>query len=683
MIKQSRLLITLLCLSFLADMFVSCDSRQGDKSTEEALALLQAASQKKDYDRILTLADSLEKCGDLSLGDSYFWQGYAYYRLPQVLTAEFYWKEAILATENRIDEASLMTYAKSASYLTNLFCRDADYSSALKVALPVVSRLEQLNADTTSHYMNLVIFVGCCKSYFNTADSIVEKHFNRAYQKHCENIACNQTKAAYHDAIAGLINITYSIILISDIRSDDATQTRYDRARPWVERMGDMLKEYNGLFPNDSVYFDRQMARYNIYRAITLEGMGLHAQATAYYIDFTNTKFSKSFEGISDAGDYLILAGHWKEAAATYQNLESYFTDSQTEFTLENIHKYLLKKYKANANAGYKETADIVANNICEHLDSAVMKSRWRGAEEQEIIRQKEIQIANQQARLSRARIAALIVTIFALILFFVVYTIVRQRAAKRLAKVNAAKERMESELSIARNLQMSMVPNIFPDVEGLDMYASMAPAKEVGGDLYGYLIQGDKLYFCIGDVSGKGVPASLFMAQAMRLFHILASQDLPPAEICTQMNAELSGADNEQGMFVTMFVCRLHLKLNTLEYCNAGHNPPVIGNADGQLSFLEMEANAPIGLWAGLEYEGESIDSFKDRLLLLYTDGLNEAENQQQEQFGDERILELLRQTQYSSARQVIETLADAVNLHRNGAEPNDDLTMMCVSWK
>lgn len=179
--KFCHYISTLLCLSVIAYVFVSCDSRRGNVSSKEAIELIKTASQQRDYDRILTLADSLEKSGDLSLGDSYFWQGYAYYRMPQVLTAEFYWKEAILATENHTDEASLMTYAKSASYLTNLLCRDADFSSALKVATPVVSRLEQLKADTTSHYMNLVIFVGCCKSYFNTADSIVEIHFNRAY----------------------------------------------------------------------------------------------------------------------------------------------------------------------------------------------------------------------------------------------------------------------------------------------------------------------------------------------------------------------------------------------------------------------------------------------------------------------------------------------------------------------
>jgi len=281
--------------------------------------------------------------------------------------------------------------------------------------------------------------------------------------------------------------------------------------------------------------------------------------------------------------------------------------------------------------------------------------------------------------RLSRARILALIVSIFALIVFFIIFTIVRNRAAKRLAKVNAAKERMESELSIARDLQMSMVPRVFPKYEGLDMYASMTPAKEVGGDLYGYLLQGDVLYFCIGDVSGKGVPASLFMAQTMRLFHILGSQGMTPAEIATHMNVELS-EDNEQGMFVTMFICRLNLRLHLLEYCNAGHNPPVLGNADGQLSFLDMEANAPIGLWPGLEYVGESIDFFKDRLLFLYTDGLNEAENPYQEQFGDDHIIEILTSLSSKKAQDIIEALDTNVNRFRDGAEPNDDLTMMCI---
>ncbi len=155
-----------------------------------------------------------------------------------------------------------------------------------------------------------------------------------------------------------------------------------------------------------------------------------------------------------------------------------------------------------------------------------------------------------------------------------------------------------------------------------------MTPAKEVGGDLYNFLWKDDKLYFCIGDVSGKGVPASLFMTLATRGFLTLASTGRTPAEIATRLNAELS-ENNEMGMFVTMFICMYDLKQGRLEYCNAGHNPPVIGNAEGQYAFLDVkEANAPIGLWPDLEYVGEEMDLPSGGIMLLYTDGLNEAEH-------------------------------------------------------
>jgi sigma-B regulation protein RsbU (phosphoserine phosphatase) len=214
-------------------------------------------------------------------------------------------------------------------------------------------------------------------------------------------------------------------------------------------------------------------------------------------------------------------------------------------------------------------------------------------------------------------------------------------------------------------------------------MYASMTTAKEVGGDLYNYLLKDNKLYFCIGDVSGKGVPASLFMTIATRGFRTLAAMGKSPEEIATRMNLELS-ENNEAGMFVTMFICMFDTKLGRLEYCNAGHNPPVIGNADGQFSFLDVEeTNAPIGLWPELVFKGETIDNFHNRLLLLYTDGLNEAENQQQDRLGDDRIIELMSDTANLTSEEIINKLKEAVATHRSGAEPNDDLTLLCLKIK
>ena len=253
-------------------------------------------------------------------------------------------------------------------------------------------------------------------------------------------------------------------------------------------------------------------------------------------------------------------------------------------------------------------------------------------------------------------------------------------RYIDELKETTAQKASIESELNVASNIQMSMLPSVFPDREGLDMYASMTPAKEVGGDLYGYLLKDEKLYFCVGDVSGKGVPASLFMAQVTRLFRTLANQMIQPADICTQMNEALSGEENQTCMFVTLFIGLVDLKTGHLSFCNAGHNPPVIGGGEHHGEFLQMLPNFPIGVMPGLEFEGEEIDSNKGRPLFIYTDGLNEAENREHGQFGDDHLIDILRNTHFDTARQVVETLAAKVEEHRDGADPNDDLTMMCL---
>jgi serine phosphatase RsbU (regulator of sigma subunit) len=282
--------------------------------------------------------------------------------------------------------------------------------------------------------------------------------------------------------------------------------------------------------------------------------------------------------------------------------------------------------------------------------------------------------------RSARLHLQLLVVTILLLLGFIIWRTL---HNLERLRKVNAEKNRIAGELRVASQIQQSMLPK--EDVRGegsekLEVRGFLKPAREVGGDLYGYVIIGDSLYFCLGDVSGKGVPASLFMAQATRLFQTLAKQGLPPADICTRMNDALSGEDNGNMMFVTFFLGLIDLNTGHLSFCNAGHNPPIIGGLPTHGDFLKMAANVPLGLWAGFEFVGEEIDCIKGRPLFIYTDGLNEAEDTQQQQFSDERLLSILRNTHFESSQQVVEHLAEEVEKHRNGAEPNDDLTMMCI---
>ena len=251
----------------------------------------------------------------------------------------------------------------------------------------------------------------------------------------------------------------------------------------------------------------------------------------------------------------------------------------------------------------------------------------------------------------------------------------------EELKSTTAMKATIESELKVASDIQMGLIPRVFPPFphrQDIDLYASMTPAKEVGGDLYDYFLQDERLYFCIGDVSGKGIPASMFMAITRNLFRIIAQQNRAPWEVATQINSFLT-RDNEQSMFVTMFIGMIDLRKGLMEFCNCGHNAPIL---DGK--FLEAkDTNQPLGLWDGIEFNGEVIEDIRDKQLLLYTDGLNEAENQQQERLGDERLLELMQDSTHLSSEEVVTKLKAAVINHRAGAEPNDDLTLLCLSIK
>ena len=250
------------------------------------------------------------------------------------------------------------------------------------------------------------------------------------------------------------------------------------------------------------------------------------------------------------------------------------------------------------------------------------------------------------------------------------------QQAYDQLEETTKAKERIESELRIAREIQRRMLPHVFPRRRDIDIYAMMTPAKEVGGDLYAYALLDDQLYFCVGDVSGKGVPAALFMAEVTRMFRTLVDGHLSPNTIAQRLNHALA-EDNEQGMFVTMFIGLINLKTAHMEFCNAGHNPPLL---DGE--YMQMESNAPIGLWPELDYEGEEISDMHGKTLFIYTDGINEAENSNKEQFGDERLQALLKKD-LGDARQTSETIHKAVEDFVGNAEPSDDLTKMCIKMR
>ncbi|MBO4689283.1 MAG: SpoIIE family protein phosphatase [Paludibacteraceae bacterium] len=257
-------------------------------------------------------------------------------------------------------------------------------------------------------------------------------------------------------------------------------------------------------------------------------------------------------------------------------------------------------------------------------------------------------------------------------------------RNTKRLVESTARNQSIENELNIARKIQMAMLPTRFPpfpDYPNINAYGEVIPAKEVGGDLFDFYIREDRLFFCVGDVSGKGVPASIVMAMTRSIFRSFTSYLNDPAQIVAQMNDSLSGENNEQSMFVTLFLGVLDLYTGELKYCNAGHNAPII-MAKGES--LPCMPNLPLGVLAGYEYEEQVAKMEVGDTLFLYTDGLTEAENSTQELFGEERMMEKLKAksegTKDKSPRELIETMQQAVADFVGEAEQSDDLTMFAI---
>ena len=267
------------------------------------------------------------------------------------------------------------------------------------------------------------------------------------------------------------------------------------------------------------------------------------------------------------------------------------------------------------------------------------------------------------------------------LVMSYILYKAVKNQL--RLREVTETKSRIDRELQIARDIQRSMIPTEFEKLSeraDLDMSGIVVPAKEVGGDLYDCYIRDGYLLFCIGDVSGKGVPAALVMSVTRSLFRSVTVHEKSPQRIVSQMNEALADM-NDNDMFVTLFLGVLDLSDGHLRYCNAGHNAPVrLGPSTA--AFLDVVPNLALGVVPGMEYQEQDTYLVCNEGLFLYTDGLTEAENTDHALFGDERLLETLLRLSGEKADEMVKSLTEDVKSHTRGCDPSDDLTMLVVRY-
>ncbi len=252
----------------------------------------------------------------------------------------------------------------------------------------------------------------------------------------------------------------------------------------------------------------------------------------------------------------------------------------------------------------------------------------------------------------------------------------------EELKETTAQKASIESDLRIASNIQMAMLPKVFPpypERDDIDIYGQLVSAKEVGGDLFDFFMRDEKLFFCIGDVSGKGVPAALVMAVTRALFRAIVSNEVMPDRIVTVLN-EIMSSENNSDMFVTFFVGVLDMPTGRMRYCNAGHDAPIlIGSGAG---LLPCDSNIPVGVMQGWKYTLQEATIDPWTTIFLYTDGLTEAEDIEHGQFQEQRIFDVIKQASHEP-KQLIEAMTEAVHRFVGEAQQSDDLTMLALQYK
>ena len=254
------------------------------------------------------------------------------------------------------------------------------------------------------------------------------------------------------------------------------------------------------------------------------------------------------------------------------------------------------------------------------------------------------------------------------------------------LTATTAARARLAGELSAAREIQLSLLPKVFSPFPGhpeIDLYATLVSAAEVGGDLYDFAwLDEDHLYVAIGDVSGKGVAASLLMAVGKTLLKAAVQHWRDPGLALAQVNAELE-EDNEACMFITLFCGILDLRSGVMSYANAGHNPPLLARLGGALVVLDEQPDAPLGIWPDTVYQNRSRQLQTGDVLLLFSDGVTEAMNEAFAEFGDERLRDFLRGAAGQEVRSLLEALGVAVQAHAAGAPQSDDVTALALRYR
>lgn len=430
----------------------------------------------------------------------------------------------------------------------------------------------------------------------------------------------------------------------------------------------------------------------------------------AYYNDDDEIKLKTYING-----DELDTDPDW---VWCYQDGRSFWSDIDTDYLSERdeicffaplvdkfdhrigvVYSSVLASYFTSFVTGYKAREDIditimnangtivvppddyILNLPAERLlkqECIIDNIGWK------VILSADREIIDRKVNRALVSMMLLIVLMFVVITMTIKYTVrfVAKPFMEEQQRIEREKAVMDNEMQLAASAQNELIPHAvppFPDRKGIDVSACLHPARKVGGDLYDYFISGDRLYFCIGDVSGKGLQGSLFMAATHYLFRS-AVGEVSVGDAARQMNNSLC-TDNAQCRFVTFWMGCLDLVSGVLQYINAGHDSPFLIR-DGKVDFLPLSEDMPFGVLEEMEYVQQSVTLMPGDSIFLYTDGVTEAMNADGHEFGREKLLETVAEVAGENVHRLIEEVLFSVRRHSDGTEQSDDITMLCLKF-
>lgn len=454
--KTLRLLNFLLVAVLTATLLLSCGDKE-EKVTKrtEADSLINIAHKNHDYERLLELADRFQTSGDITNIQADYWRGYSYSRQRLMRLSEKYWKQAVTAEIHNQEE--LKYYAKSANRLAGALLLKGEYEATMKVAAPALDKMRKENYRDNSDFAYLLAAVGCCQLKLGSPNDAAE-NFEKSMDLFHKVVDADPTKSNFTTAIVAVITITDNYLQLQ----------RFQEAYNWTQKYRELLDIYKQLPNPDPGFIDKQRARLDIYYASVLQGFGNQVEAEQVFNDALKSHYIHTNEGKLEAINYLMSAHRWDEAAENFEVLDKQMQQYGITPSMDIIQHYLLPKFRANRGAHRMETANKVSYQICDELDSAIVRMQRDAALELTTIyntQQKEKELVEQKSDLVRQRYFATVLALVLVIFCFVLIIYFRHQASLRLEKAYSKLEIANERTKESSRMKTSFIQQMSHEI--------------------------------------------------------------------------------------------------------------------------------------------------------------------------------------------------------------------------